>query len=305
MNEPSSIAPAIDLLELHLLRSVAKHGGITKAAKVASLSQSALTRQIQGIEGRLGFKVFERTTRQFQLTAAGGMLLRETEGMHRILQNALRKVSEDCFGLEKKISLGVSRSLTLAHLPGLLHGHLRRNPEVRIVVSNLPGPSLIEAVAEGRLDVGVLCPPRRLPRSVAITHRITDAFALIVPQKYQIPNFEGSPSHWAAWVSEQAWLQPPPQTRSRVLLEEWWTAQNLIVNPAMELESFDLIVQLVALGLGVACVPRRALSSFPRKQQIQMLPLPIPLVRELAVISASKPALPTHVQRFIRNILFS
>lgn len=300
-----SLPPAIDLQSLHLLRLVWKHRGVTRAAKNAGLSQSALTRQVQSIEHRLGFKVFERTTRLLTVTPAGAMLLRETESIHHILEGTLRRIREDCFGEDREIAIGVSRSVSAAHLPGLLHAQGRRNPEVKMIVSHLPGPALIEAVAGGRLDVGVLCPPRRLPRSVMITHKITDAFALIAPQKLSPPSFLNDASQWAAWVAGQLWLAPPTDTRSRACLDEWWAAQNLKPIPAMELESFDLIIHLVALGLGVACVPRRAISTFPRKQQIQLLPLPAPLVRELAVITPNTTLMPKHVRQFIDNILFS
>lgn len=56
---------------------------------------------------------------------------------------------------------------------------------------------------------------------------------------------------------------------------------------------------------GVACVPRRAVRAFPRKQQIRVHPLPVPLVRELAVITPARPEQPRHVTRFLENILFS
>ncbi|MES2660212.1 MAG: LysR family transcriptional regulator [Verrucomicrobiota bacterium] len=51
----------IDLYSLHLLRMVAKFRGFTAASKACGLSQSALTRQVQSIESRLGIKVFDRT----------------------------------------------------------------------------------------------------------------------------------------------------------------------------------------------------------------------------------------------------
>lgn len=298
-------APSIDLQSLHLLRLVWRNKGITASAKGVGLSQSALTRQIQGIEHRLGFKVFDRTTRRFALTTAGALLLRETESMHHQLDGALRMIREQCFGGVQRVAVGVSRSVSVAHLPGLLHAQVRRNPEVRILVSHLPGPALIESVALGQLDVGVLCPPLRLPRAVKVSHRISDAFVLILPKDCPPPFPLVGHQSWAAWVEEQTWLQMPAGTRSRECLDDWWREQKMKPAAAMEIDSFDLIVQLVALGLGVACVPRRAVSAFPRKRQIRSLALPSPLVRELAVICPNRTTSPAHVTRFIDNILFS
>jgi DNA-binding transcriptional LysR family regulator len=47
--------PPVDLYGLGLLRLVVTHGSITRAAAAAGLTQSALTRQVQGIEQRLGY----------------------------------------------------------------------------------------------------------------------------------------------------------------------------------------------------------------------------------------------------------
>ena len=72
----------------------------------------------------------------------------------------------------------------------------------------------------------------------------------------------------------------------------------------MELDSFDMTIQLAALGMGVACVPRRALSSFPRRRQLQRIKLPRPLTRELAIIMPRRATTPEHVKQFVASILF-
>jgi DNA-binding transcriptional LysR family regulator len=57
---------------------VAEHRSFTKAAELAGLTQSAVTRQMQGIEESLGVALFERTTRSVHLTPAGQMLRAES-----------------------------------------------------------------------------------------------------------------------------------------------------------------------------------------------------------------------------------
>ncbi len=85
MNDP---LPPIDLYGLRLLRLVAEHQSITAAAGAAGLTQSALTRQVQGMEERLGVALFERTTRRLKITAAGESLLRETARIPTLLEAA-------------------------------------------------------------------------------------------------------------------------------------------------------------------------------------------------------------------------
>src|SRR5258706_16484722 len=75
MNDFLATAP-FDLYELSLFHLVVKHRSFTKAAEVAGLTQSAITRQMQGIENSLGIDLLERTTRSVQVTEAGAKLFR-------------------------------------------------------------------------------------------------------------------------------------------------------------------------------------------------------------------------------------
>lgn len=302
MNDPS--LPTIDLHGLHLVRLVAAHGGMTAAAKAAGLSQSALTRQIQLIESRLGVTLFQRTTRRVTLTPAGSMLLRETEAVPGIMAGALRRLGEEFHGHTKEIRIGFSRSVSLAHLPGVLHGFVRRHPEVTVTVSHHAGSKVVEDVAASRLDVGVLCPPSRLPAGVEVTHRIADAFTIIAPHGHPVPAISADHGEWRGWAEAQAWIHPPACTRSRACIDAWWEKRGVTISPAMELDSFDMAIHLVALGLGTACVPRRAVSTFARKRRLQRVRLPEPLARELVVIVPRRGAVPDHIRDFVGSILF-
>jgi hypothetical protein len=51
-----------DLYQLHLFRLVAESGSFTRAAHITGLTQSAISRQVQGIEQQLGLSLFNRTT---------------------------------------------------------------------------------------------------------------------------------------------------------------------------------------------------------------------------------------------------
>ena len=67
--------PTLDLYALDLFRRVATESSFTRAAAEAGLTQSAVTRQISGLEARVGAVLFERSTRRVRLTPAGRLLL--------------------------------------------------------------------------------------------------------------------------------------------------------------------------------------------------------------------------------------
>lgn len=69
----------LDTLDLNQLKTfylAVKHGTFSRTAQQLKLSQSAVTRQIQRLENRLGFEVFKRSSRYLILTAKGDILYR-------------------------------------------------------------------------------------------------------------------------------------------------------------------------------------------------------------------------------------
>jgi DNA-binding transcriptional LysR family regulator len=304
MNEPSPPEPEIDLYSLHLLRQVARFRGFTAAAKACGLSQSALTRQIQGIEARLGIRVFDRTTRTVTITEPGAVLLRETEAIPNILSGAMRRIREDYLGERREIRIGISRDLTLAHIPGIFHAQRKLQPDVRITVSQPEPSELLRMTATARLDLGILTLPPDLPATVAVTHRMEDRFSIVTEATMDGPS-ENTLSAFRIWAAEQAWLLPPPESAARVLIEAWARRVKTRLTAVMELENFDLMIQLASMGMGVAWIPRRSLSTFPRKKQVRLASAPVELSRELVVISPMHAKCPEHVERFVKGILFS
>ena len=80
--------------------------------------------------------------------------------------------------------------------------------------------------------------------------------------------------------------------------------EGLTVTPSMELDSLDLIINLVASGYVTAFVPRRALALYRRKESLVTPPFAEHFEREVVVLNRKHRKLPAHVERFVENILF-
>jgi DNA-binding transcriptional LysR family regulator len=293
-----------DIYELSLFHLVIKHGSFTKAAAAAGLTQSAVTRQIQGIEKSLGVSLVERTTRRVRPTPAGEFLFLESSRLLSGVENSLRRLREEFAGARKEIRVGVSRTIGLAYLPGFFHANLRRLPDLACRVSYKSSRDIITDLDGRDLDVGVVCAPERLPRHLRVTHRFKDAFVLIAPASLS-SDFAAAPKgKRQAWLQQQNWLLIDRQTNTGEMLHHWMRDQRLSVEPVMQLDSFDLIINLVALGMGLSFVPIRSLALYGRKRNLARLQLPGRFVRELVVIVRHDRNPPAHFSAFVQNILF-
>ncbi len=72
----------------------------------------------------------------------------------------------------------------------------------------------------------------------------------------------------------------------------------------MEVGNFDLCIQLVAQGLGVALVPMRSMAGHPARRRVVRIKLTPPLTRTLVAAVRSARKLPPHVEIFVNSILF-
>ena len=305
MNDFLATAP-FDLYELSLFHLVVKHRSFTKAAEVAGLTQSAITRQMQGMESSLGIDLLERTTRSVRVTPAGEFLFHESARLLGSVDSSLQRLKEDFGNARKEIRIGVSRSIGLAHLPGFFHANLRQATPVGYRVAYQTSADILSALEANEFDLGVLCPPPRLPRTLTVTHRFKDAFTLVAPtgKAAEFQALAKSKTARLAWLTKQSWLMIEESTNTGAGLRKWMSRYGLKVEPAMQLDSFDLIITLVSLGMGLGFVPMRALALYGRKKSLARLHLPDRFERELVVVMRKHRKQPQHLSEFVENILF-
>jgi DNA-binding transcriptional LysR family regulator len=305
MNEFLPTTP-FDVYELALFRLVVQNGSFTKAASAAGLTQSAITRQVQGMEESLGLRLLDRTTRSVRATAAGEFLFRESGRVLGDVEQTLRRLREEFGNARKEIHVGVSRTISLAHLPGFFHANLRRLPEVSCRVSSLPSTEVLRGIEDDDLQLGILAAPGRLPRGLTVTHRFDDAFVLIAPsdRAAEFRKLKRSRVGKVDWLCRQNWLHIEEDSNTGRRLRSWMKRRGLKVEPVMQLDSFDLIINLVALGMGLSFVPIRSLALYGRKRTIARLPLEDRFVREIVIVMRKRRDTSDHVAQFVNNVLF-
>lgn len=296
-----------DLYELSLFHLVAEQHSFTGAGRQAGLTQSAITRQIRGIEDQLGLALFERTTRRVSLTPAGRRLYEKSKGIVARAEAMLRQLQQEFSLVPQTLRIGVARSIGLAYFPGFLFAFRRRLPAVQIQVVQRDSRDILAAVEAGDLDAGLLSPPRRLPAALTATHRFKDAFTLVVPPDSSVPATAGPVSlrSLRKHLASERWLLLERDGQTGAALRRWLESQGLEeVEPAMELDSFDVIVNLVALGLGVSLVPHRVLALYGGRRRLRRIALRPRFTRELAVVVRKNRRQPEPLATFLDSILF-
>ena len=153
------------LAELEAVTTIARHGGFRAAARELRVSSSALSHAVNALEGRLGVRLFNRTTRSVALTAAGEAFVDEVAAALAAIDSAMERAQQSQARpsgvLRLNISLGAARML----LEPLLLRYADRYPEVTLDV--VTEAALVDITGQG-FDAGFRLAEAVPPDMIAI-----------------------------------------------------------------------------------------------------------------------------------------
>lgn len=145
------MARNLDLTSLRSFVAIADVGGVTRAAGVLNLTQSAVSMQIKRLEDVLGAEVLDRSARTVALTPVGEQLLSYARRMLAL--------NDEVYGLltlpqfEGEVVLGVPHDIVYPAIPQVLRQFAREFPKVKVRLLSSFTRILIEQFRRGDCDV--------------------------------------------------------------------------------------------------------------------------------------------------------
>ncbi|MBX9612746.1 MAG: LysR family transcriptional regulator [Burkholderiales bacterium] len=130
-NSPSPMRTRpVSVGHLRAFEAVARHLNFRAAADELALTQSAVSRQIQSLEGEVGVALFLRHTRAVELTGAGAQLLRAVvPGLER-LDGTVRQIRQTAG--RKTVAISTWASFASMWLIPRLEAFQREHPDIDI-----------------------------------------------------------------------------------------------------------------------------------------------------------------------------
>lgn len=141
----------LDLTALRALVAVADTGGVTRAAGLLNLTQSAVSMQIKRLEESLGQEFFSRAQRRLTLTPEGEQLLTYARRMLELNDEALARITDAAF--EGEIRLGVPHDIVYPQIPRILKAMAAEYPRMKINLVAGFTSKLKEGFARGDYDM--------------------------------------------------------------------------------------------------------------------------------------------------------
>jgi LysR family transcriptional regulator, carnitine catabolism transcriptional activator len=258
--------------QLRAFHLVAEHKSFVRAAERLFLTPSGVSVLIRELERQVGFRVFDRTTRQVALTAHGRDLLATSEPALKSLETAMSRIERAAKGKTKSISVGTTPWIAANVLPPAIRAFRQRRPDLRIRIFDGNLTTVARRVAAGRLDLG-LGVFGRLPgvRNVPFFR-----FSLMVVRPDGRAEFNRVSTKWSALAGESMISLTANYPHQQVINAQL-DKSGIAWKRAHTVNLLDTQIGLVEAGEGIAIVPSFGLPAC-RSRRLTMSELVDPVI---------------------------
>jgi len=246
-------------MELYQLRSlvvVAETGNFTRAAESLGLTQPALSQQIINLEKELEHKLLHRLGRRAVLTNAGRIFIERARRILLEADNATKEI-RDTAQTESRITVGAIPSVAPYILPALIAQARLDYPQLQIRAREDFRPELLDAVLDGSLDLAIISTPVT-STALAVEPLMREPLLLAVGPDH--PLLEKSKVS-AADLAEETFVMLGTSSSLAERVRQFCGDHKFEPRIGYRCSQLATVKSLVALGAGIAILPRIARSS--------------------------------------------
>ncbi len=248
-------------MEFHQIRyflMVAENLNFTRAAKLCHVSQPALTRAIQKLEGELGGDLFNRDGRAVTLSPLGHLMrehlqrINETQGMARAAAKSFLDENST------ELNVGVMCTIGPDVLSAFLNDFRSRHHDALVILHDIGPEALPELLFTGALDCAFVASHGANGFGELAVHELFEEHMVVAfAGGHRFSAMENIDLHE---IAEEAYVDRL-KCEMRQPFFEYMDRNNLNLRVVCSSQREDWIQELVIRGLGVSVMPRYSITT--------------------------------------------
>jgi DNA-binding transcriptional LysR family regulator len=271
----------VTLANLRLIRDIAHHRSISKAAHANGISQSAASQALTDLERGLGVLLFDRSSRPLVTTQAGKIYL-------EFCRDVLRRKDEvqaELDALREKMN-GIARlaaiySVGLSEMSQIESRFYARFPEAELQVSYLRPERVWKAVEQDEADLGLMSYAESSRDILAVPWRQEEMVVAVAPQHALASREAVKPAQLAG----EPFIGFDDDLPIQGQVARYLRDHKVSVETALHFDNLQMIKEAVAHNAGISILPRRVMLTDTRDGRLVALRLePAELFRPLHII---------------------
>ncbi len=243
----------------------AASGSISKAAKRMSLSQPAVSQQIQSLESEMAVKLFRRQGSRIALTHEGELLFEMAAPLIDQLEDLDEQFRQRRLEVDEgHIEVAAGTSTILYFLPRYVEEFRRAHPKIEVRLHNVTGLEGLEQLRAGLVDFAV-GPLLVVPDDIEFHPIVSYEPVIITAVGHPLAAKQLSLRD----ISHYPLILPPRGLSTWNLVDSTFKRHGLPYEVAMEVGGWEAIKKYVELGLGISLIISIGITG---QERLEVLP---------------------------------
>lgn len=250
----------MELMQLEMFVAVMEERSVRAASQRVYRTQPAVSVAMRKLEEEIGVPLFDRSSRyDYRLTEAGAVLFHYAKQMLGIRKQTLVALAELSSLRVGRLRIGANESISLHLFPQLAQIFLEQYSGIHIELCCGRSESLLADLKDRKLDLALLSFKPRC-HGLETTFIMQDELVLITNRKHRFAQRESVDIGELASESILAMdiSRPSPWHHK---IRDAFERSNASLNLTIENAPIETIKKMVAIGLGIAFVPRISVSE--------------------------------------------
>jgi DNA-binding transcriptional LysR family regulator len=293
-----SLDISLDLYKIFCV--VVKTGNMSVAAKELFISQPAVSMAIRQLEDKYGKPLLVRSSKGIRPTAEGKMLFDYLIQALSLIQTAENRYFQMKDLNNGEIKIGASDTILSNYLLPYINEFIKKYPKITIKMTNNLTKETIRLLKIGEVDIGFVNLPISDSEQFDLTECMLLHDALLVGEKYKRLAETGVSIRN---VNEYPLLLLEKGSSTRKFLDSYAETNGVILSPAIEFGSTDLLIKFTKIDCGMTFAAREFLLGDLERGEIYEVPITPEIPhRSIGMIRLSGIPISFATERFIKMI---
>ncbi|SHJ86555.1 DNA-binding transcriptional regulator, LysR family [Hathewaya proteolytica DSM 3090] len=275
----------MDFKQIEAFISVAKYKSFSKAANVIFLSQPTISSHISSLEKELNIQLFDRSSKEVNLTPAGSSFLDYAVDIINTRNHAVLALSDFNSCVSGKLNLSASTTPCNSIVPSLLQNFSQRYPSVTFNINEQSSGRILKDIENLDCELGIIGSAINNER-IKSYKLLEDELVIIANPKFNLP-----PLLDINKLYKYPFIFREKNSATRTTFENLLSSTIDLnkINVYCEVNNLDTLLQFVKTGMGISIVSSKVYDNYAYDKSIMCSKLKdISIKRNIFLIMNSK-----------------
>lgn len=244
----------ISLRQLKAFVMLAKVENFSRAAERLHIAQSGLSMMVRELEGQLGFRLFDRSTRKVALTSLGQEFLMVAEQNIKSVESFVSQAARTSKEAATVLTIGAPPMACAHLLPDIVLAFRTRHPNVQLKIMDVQLGRITDMVLSGEVDLGLGMFVKPTP---GLTRRSLFKYSVMVASRAEKFQVARTPCTWQE-LANKPFISLPSDAPFQQTVDLHLAHAGHVMPPRMTVNYIETQIGMAVAGSGYAIIPTTA-----------------------------------------------